>query len=142
MGQLEDFLQGKPLNDALAALKDGEDPDRKKGPQAVEEGANPKSKRQRLNNDDREWLRRLTLEPGWNILMWLLDSAIEQREESAKLLSQQDPVNHQAEIITAWTYTAAFKEVARLMRDRIRAEIQFLQLQQGSDEENGEVLGK
>lgn len=90
--------------------------------------------------DDRDWLRRLTVEPGWQILMWLIDSTIEAREESAILLSQTNPIANKDKMAQEWTYVAVMKEVAKILRGRVRHEIEVLLQQQG--ENDGEILGE
>lgn len=136
MGKLEDFLAGVPLTEENAALQRGEEP-QESTPQANQsnEGA---SKRGPLSNDERDWLKRLTGEPGWAILMRLLENSIEDRQERAILLSQTDPIANQAEMAKQWTYVAAMKEAARTIRERIKEEIALLTL----GENDGTVLGE
>lgn len=138
MGQLEDFLKGTMLPEVSDRLLEewGKDED-----SAAAGRETQGSKRRQINDDDREWLRRLTGEPGWQILMWLIDSTIEARQESAILLSQTDPIANRDMIAHEWTYVAAMKEVARILRGRVKSEIEeLLRRQRGNG--NGEVLGE
>jgi hypothetical protein len=137
MPLLDDFLDGKTLPGVQARLDEDKDEPEPEPDPAPRAGA----KKRTINNDEREWLRRLTVEPGWPILMWLVDSLIEAREESAILLSQTDPLTNQNAMVKEWTYIASMKEVAKVMRDRVRHEIEVLRQQEGK-KANGEVLGE
>jgi hypothetical protein len=64
-----------------------------------------------LTTEDREWLRRLINEPGFSVLLRLLNRTILKREEGAKLLSSNDPFGDKDRIIKEWAYIACFKAV-------------------------------
>lgn len=122
-GDLEKFLQGKPLNEENAALMQGREP-------ATEFESETKAKDlDGLSTEDREWLRRLTNEPGFNVLLRLLNRTILRREESAKLLSSSDPFGDRDRIIKEWAYIACFKavllEIRILVQDAQQAREQF-----------------
>lgn len=114
MGQLEDYILGKPLNAENAALMNGEEPAAQR-PQPAQETM-PVNVSGELTEEDREWLRRLFHEPGYQIFLRLLDCAIHNREESAKLLSSTDPLGNSQEVIKEWTYITCFKTVIRDMK--------------------------
>lgn len=133
---LDDYLAGKPLDATNAALMRGEEPEdataRAKSPETAK--LTPRA----LTNDEREWLRRLTREPGWPILMLLLENAIGERQQHAIVLSQTDPLNQQKEVAAEWAAVASLRRAAQVIRDRVSSEIQLLTL----GEESGEVLGE
>lgn len=140
MGQLEDYLKGVALSPALERLRRGEDPEEPEAQPDPQQAVTGKRKRS-INNDEREWLRRLTVEPGWQILMWLIDSTIEAREEAAIILSQTDPITNKDQMVKEWTYIASMKEVAKVIKGRVQREIEVLMKQKGVNED-GEILGE
>lgn len=88
MSDLEKFLKGVPLNDHLAALK--EEPflseiDPEVVPEVLYSGT--------MTEDDREHLRRLLTEPGWEVLLKLLDKDIRSREDAARRTSLSNPLS-------------------------------------------------
>jgi hypothetical protein len=103
---LEKYNRGLPLSDENAALMEGREP-------AAEfpEGEATAKSSDELSEDDRDWLRRLTHEPGFPILIRVLNQAIQNREYGAKLVSSVDPLANKEEIIKQWTYIACMKSV-------------------------------
>jgi hypothetical protein len=104
--ELEKYLQGIPLTEENAALMQGRDPVM----QLVIESETP-AKMGSLTDDDREWLRRLQHDPGFQVLLRLLNSAITSREESAKVLSSTDPLGNKEKIVNEWAYVSCFRAV-------------------------------
>jgi hypothetical protein len=119
--QLEDYLRNRPVAPSENA----------KGEKASTAAPLPMparggAKKTELDDDDREWLKRLVVEPGWSVLMRLLDSNIARREQAAVTLSQVDPVKNKDEIVTAWTYVGAMKETKVSILGLIQVEIDKL----------------
>lgn len=102
MSDLEKYLRGEPLSPELAALQAGEDP--LPEPEASDEN-------DLIADDDREHLRRLLVEPGWPVLLKLLDSDIERREDAAKRASLTDPIGiGEGGLKAMWADVAYFKK--------------------------------
>ena len=110
LSDLEKYNRGLPLSDEIAALMEGREPVTDAIASAFKSETTAKVSSE-LTTEDIDWLRRLTNEPGFPILIRLLNQAIQKREDGAKLLSSVDPLANTGEIIKQWTYIACFKEV-------------------------------
>jgi hypothetical protein len=146
MGKLEDFLNGVPLNDENAKLRSlYYDEDFVRTLKDNLPKANHGAKQldnvplEEFNDDDREWLRRLSGEPGWQILRRFVNTGIAQRERKAVLMSQQDPIGNAGNLVKEWAYVASMKDAVRLIFDRVDQEVLVLQQKQDGDE--GEIDG-
>jgi len=108
LSDLDKYLQGIPLSAENAALQEGRDLDA----ETVATVAKIKyGTQEKFTEEEMEWVRRLKYEPGFPILMRLINSAIQKREDAAKLLSSTDPLNNQDSIIREWTYIASFRQI-------------------------------
>lgn len=108
--QLEKFLTGQPLSEENAALMEGREPAAEAIFKQDQAESGP------LTDDDRTWLRRLVNEPGFAVLLRLLNSTIIHREESAKVLSSIDPFGQKDKIASEWAYIACFKAIMKEIR--------------------------
>jgi hypothetical protein len=118
MSQFEDYLQGKPLTPELARLAAGEEMDE------PDESLRMPSKGEKkpIDDDDREHLRRLKLEPGWPVLQQLLDRHLRIQEDAAKEHAKAYP--HKVRTNAAnWARVAALEETRRVMGNLMEAEI-------------------
>lgn len=88
MSDLEKYLKGEPLNDRMTALMENN------GEDVVEPWLEPLqvAKAGEMTDDDREHLRRLLVEPGWRVLLELLDKEIADKEDAARRRSLADPL--------------------------------------------------
>lgn len=125
MSDLERYLQGKPLNDDLAALMEGRDLEEFFDQDQARPAAGRGAKRP-LTDDDREELRRWRLQPGWQILHRLLDAWIDRQETQIKELSLNDPLGNQAEVAKGWAYVAMQRRVLHAMEAIIQQEVDKL----------------
>lgn len=102
--QLEKFLKGEPLTPELeilaARVQMASKGETKDSPEPEEE----------MSRTDRERLKRLFNDPGWEILMRLLDQRLENTRQKAIQLSEQNP-EETAGMKEAWSYIKAFKAV-------------------------------
>lgn len=115
-GTLEQYLKGEPLTDELARLQKGEEPsdlDTDSGGSPFAPPPFPVARA--IDDDDREHLRRLMLEPGWNVMLRLLDNDMVHQENLAKALSTNDPLGNREAVANAWAYIA----MLRRGRDRM-----------------------
>lgn len=110
---LEKFLKREPLNDDMARLMAGEEVE----PEPAETA--PKSL---LTEDNREHLRRLLLEPGWRVLLELLDSEISEREDAAKRMSIMSPFEVSLNML--WAEVAYAKKARTRIVQLAETEIQ------------------
>lgn len=108
-GTLEQFLKGEPLTDELAALKRGEEPSDDEFRSSVS-APSPFTAEQPLDDDDREHLRRFKSEPGWNVMMRLLDSDIRHQENLAKAASKSDPLGNREQVANFWAYVSMLEK--------------------------------
>lgn len=108
--QLEDYLRGVPLTEELGNLAATGADRPASGGINPPPGAGPR-RPATLSAEDREWLRRLTTEPGWIILLHTLDASLARHTQDAIALSEHDPIANASQIIKAWTYVKSFREV-------------------------------
>lgn len=107
----ENYLTGKPLSAEIAALMEGREPAAEaEYPQA--ETAYREDTRQ-LTPEEIAWVHRLKGEPGFPLLLRQLNLRVQEREKSASLLSQQDPLGQKDDIAKLWAYISCFKQVIR-----------------------------
>lgn len=110
---LDRYLAGLPLSDDNAALMEGREP-------AIHAGGEAKAKHSSLHDDEKEWLRRLVNEPGFGVLLKVLESSIQRREDGAKVLSSIDPLGNAAEIAKEWAYVAIQRQVLQEIQNTVR----------------------
>jgi hypothetical protein len=71
-------------------------------------------------------LRRLTLEPGWAVLLKLLDTDMQKSEDAMKVVSLDRPLANPSELASGWADVAKMKEIRTRMVQLIDAEVQKL----------------
>jgi hypothetical protein len=102
---LEKYLKGEPINEELAALK---------------EGRLPETEPFRVN------LKEMLMHPGWPVLHRLLEKATLRQQESATLLSQNNPLANAQPIAEAWAYVAIYKRAHEDLDLLVEMEIKAL----------------
>ncbi len=125
MSDLERYLKGEPLTPELAALKRGEEDE---APVPVER-VHLRDFRDFdiIDDDDREHLRRLSLEPGWAVLLKLLDNDIRKSEDAMKVLSMTDPLADPPRLASGWADVAKMKAIRQRMVQLIDEEVKKLE---------------
>ena len=121
MSQLEDFLQGKPLNERMGRLMAGEEDDDVEAPSPQPEARNY-ADGTAITNDDREHLRHTLAGHGWQVLLKLLDTALQAQEDAARRLSLNRSAPKE-EKSAAWETVAANREARMAMVGLAEAEI-------------------
>lgn len=121
MNDLEKYLSGEPLNDDMAALMQGDEEQEEKNliqliPMSHE-----------LDDNDREHLRRLRLEPGWPIFLRLLDKVIKGKEDRVKHSSKVDPLANRDRLAADWAYVGMMEQVRAMAKNLIDAEVAKLE---------------
>lgn len=112
----ENYLTGKPLSSEIAALMEGREPTAEIESSETAETSSYAGRREQGREPTPEeitWVHKLRGEPGYSILLRLLNLRVQKREESASLLSQQDPLGQKDDIAKNWAYIACFKQVIR-----------------------------
>src|SRR5208283_4023335 len=127
MNDLEKYLKGEPLTAELAALKNGDDEHRQ--PQMRDFRDFPNLV-EMIDDDDREHLRRLTLEPGWAVLLKLLDTDIRKAEDAMKDASLDRPLSNPSELASGWADVAKMKAIRLRMVRIIDAEVRKLDIKE------------
>lgn len=129
MPNLDDYLKGKPLNEHLEALMNGAEDDEDERDPVSNLAVMPSRGERPLDDDDREHLRRLKLEPGWPILLRMLDNRIRKQEDACNVASKMNPFDK--DLPSKWAAVGALEEVRRslvVMLDNevslIKAEVQ------------------
>jgi hypothetical protein len=108
---LEDYLQNKPAPEPAPTPEEKLEWLAGSGPAKTYPGP--------IEEHDREWLKRLQNEPGYLILMRLLQNIVLRYENSAKLLSQTDPLGNKDALAAAWAYAG----VAKLIKAELEREV-------------------
>jgi hypothetical protein len=129
MSGLEEFLQGKPLNERIKRLMAGEEDD------ADEVAAEETTTAQRnisyadgvpLTDNDRRHLERLTTTHGWQVLLKLLDTELRHREDAAIRDSLCSPLTRKDEIVAGWAELVADQKARHKIVALIEAEVEVL----------------
>lgn len=137
MPKLNDYLEGKPLNKRLERLAAGEDEI-----DAKENSAIHLVDAKGLDRYEREDLKKLTFEPGWPILLNLLDKAIQEKENLLRRSSKVNPLENANFLAGEWAKLASFEEFRRMMVAVVDTEIEKLGAKKVEDEGgDGEILG-
>lgn len=105
MSDLDKFLKGEPLNERIADLRKGIEDDDLPDIQLLD-ATDPGG----LTDDDREHLRLLLAEPGWRVLLKLLDTDIQKLEDAARRRSLSNPLSDDLKQVWA---DAAYAQKAR-----------------------------
>lgn len=104
-GDFEKYLKGEPLNEHLAALQEeAYVPDLDAEPEPAPDLSD-------LTDDDREHLRLLVTEPGWQVLLKLLDKEIASLEDAARRYSLESPFDDSLKKVWA---QASFMKMSRV----------------------------
>ena len=125
----EKYMAGEPLNDELAALRDG----REKG--FYEQPAIPQNLRvitggdvgRDLTKAERMALRDTRNGPGWPVLVRLLEKTSHIQEKSAIASSQTDPLGNKEAIANNWAYKAMFDRAQIELQMLVEAEVKQLE---------------
>lgn len=118
----EKYLKGVPLNDHLAALMEE--------PFLPEEAAEVVLAGE-MTEDDREHLRLLLLEPGWRVLLKLLDNHIQTREDAARRTSLSDPLSDNLKEV--WADVAYARRAREQIENLAKTEISLMKKAKTSD---------
>ena len=112
--KLEDFLAGKPLNPRMAALMKGEEEDDDQRPATDDQRPSSYADGTPVTDQEREHLRRMLGTAGWQVLLKLLDTTLQNQEDAARRLSLQR-ATPEGEITAAWKTVAANREARNVI---------------------------
>ena len=107
MTKLEDFLEGKPLNQRMAKLMRGDEDE--EAAESAASAARNYADGSPINHADREHLRRMTSSAGWGVLLKLLDTELQRQEDAARRMSLHRATPKDA-IVAAWETVGANRE--------------------------------
>lgn len=135
-GTLEDYLQGNPLTERIARLMETGDDEENFDSEIEESPQQSNPRKGHLDDNDREHIRRLLVDPGWQVLLQLLDSDIQRLEDAARKRSLENPFG--LENGRMWAEAAGL----RIARNRIvnRAQSETAKLE-AKKKKNGATLG-
>jgi hypothetical protein len=136
VAKLEDFLQGKPLNERMGRLMAGEEDDDAEA-QSPKPEARTYAAGTAITNDDREHLRHTLAGHGWQVLLKLLDTALQAQEDAARRLSLQR-TSSKDEIAATWQTVAANREARMALVGLAEAEVGKLKAKKKTTAENAE----
>jgi hypothetical protein len=107
MAKLEDFLQGKPVSERMRRLMAGEEDDAEA--QSPQPAARNYADGTPISDADRKHLRKTLASAGWDVLLKLLDTALQDQEDTARRISLQRGTPKE-EKLAAWETVAANRE--------------------------------
>lgn len=113
--KLEEYLRSQPFTSEAVASLATEENLAAEMPVPVIPGA--------IGQYERDWLKHLQNEPGYRILLKLLENIVLRYEDRARLLSQSDPLGNKEAVANSWAYAAIAKIVSKTLQDEIEAEI-------------------
>jgi hypothetical protein len=122
MAQLEDFLQGKPLNGRMERLMKGEEDDEAEGPPPP---ARTYADGTPITDQERGHLRRMLGSAGWAVLLKLLDTALADQEDAARRASL-DRALPKEQKLAAWEIVAANRDARNAIVALAEAEVEKL----------------
>lgn len=126
----EKYLAGEPLNDELAAIRQGAAQEGRSGLAttglAAEEDPVQAHRPLRLTNDDRFALKELRYGPAWPALQKILDRETRRQTDAALSLSQDDPLRNRDEIAKAWHHLNVWQRMVVRLADMVGMEIKTL----------------
>jgi hypothetical protein len=125
MSDLDKFLKNEPLNPRMAKLMKGEEDEEAADPEQAPVRAGRDTRE--LDDDDREHLRRLTLEPGWPILLRLLDRSIERLKTAAEQSSLDNPLGNRDAVAQGWAYVSMMKNARASVESMAKNEVRKLE---------------
>jgi hypothetical protein len=123
---LEKYLQGRPINDDMAALMAGRDPALELEQEQAQASPAAGPDRRPITDDDREELRRWKLEPGWQIFRRLVDQWIDRQEAHVRQTSLADPLENREAVANGWAYIAMQRRALAAMEALIQRELEQL----------------
>lgn len=124
---LENFLAGVPLNAEMEQLARDVMEEGEPETAEAELSTDPFDPLRALNDADRNALRKLIQEPGWEVLCRLRKRTCAEAEKAATLVSQQDPLRNADKIAAGWAYMAIYRQILDSESGLIQAELQKLE---------------
>jgi hypothetical protein len=117
---LENYLRGRPLSQELDEMMH-------EAKTAAADPRQPPPLRSFLSTtitqDDRYWLDKFRSDPGFRVLMRVLDKAILRLQEATILFSQTEPLKNKEEIAIQWMNVACLKFAVRQIEAEVDAEL-------------------
>lgn len=117
--KLENYLQGKPLNDDMRRLMDGEEFGEEESTSRDKNFADGTP----ITKQERGHLKRLEASAGWQVLFKLLDTGLQHQEDSARRNSMVSPLSRKDEIAEMWAELAADKRARDRIKSLVEAEV-------------------
>jgi hypothetical protein len=112
-GEYDRYLQGLPVNDSVRELA-REQLESNRAEEHFFRQQDPPARddpRRALTDDEKEDLRRLTLEPGFAVLKRLETRILRLFEDAAILQSKSDPLADPQALATAWANVNHFSKI-------------------------------
>jgi hypothetical protein len=123
----EKFLQGIPLTDELAAVREGRGEQAKPSPAAPRRAQGDPDRE--LTRGERLELKEMVEMPGWELFRRLGEKAVRFHEKCAIAKSQNDPLANRDEIAAEWAYLKLFQRAMMELQTMVSVEIAELEKQ-------------
>lgn len=137
MSAFEKYRSGEPLNEELAAVRDGQ-------PLAMEplhplelaEAREERMARPGLldwepTREQLGWLQELRVSQGWDVLMRLFEKRLEIARERAIRVSESQPLENKDAISMAWAYHGVLQSVVRDVTPMVNEQLKRLRKAEG-----------
>jgi hypothetical protein len=121
----EKYLAGEPVNEELAELKNNLTQNRAQPANSAEKQESRQIDGE-LTRSERVALKELRMAPGWAILQRLLEKIAKVQEQSAIVLSKNDPLGRSTEIANEWAYLQMMNRARITINYAVDAEIALL----------------
>jgi hypothetical protein len=121
----EKYLAGQPINEELAALKNGRPdplPEEHKVLERVE-AATTRWEDHKLTDADRQDLRELRQHPGWTVFVRLTKRAMAIHQKTAIVVSKSAPLANADKIAQEWGAVWAFERACGELTNLVEAEL-------------------
>jgi hypothetical protein len=123
----ERFLRGEPLTPALAAVREGRDPETMRPPKPAPERRAFDDPERELTRPERLDLKEFWEMPGQKLYQRIAEKAILSHQKRAISLSQDDPLAKRDEVANAWAYVKMFRRVIAELEVMVNTELAELE---------------
>lgn len=131
MSSLDKYLAGEPLNDELAALREGKTEVQLSREAPSSNGKRSEDPNRTLTRSEREFLKELRQSEGWPVLIQVLEKRLEILKQAAMSKSERDPLGNQVEIAKSWAYVALLRDLIFSFPEMVKEEIAPLDAARG-----------
>ena len=94
-----------------------------------------------LSDDNREELQAMMRQPGYLVLLKIMDGYVAAMKDGAAAVSLQDPLSNAKRIARAWSYALIAQNMRTSLENGVKLELEVLQFNK-NEAINGEALAE